>query len=104
VLRDYFAEDDEEDERCGVCDNCRKGLAERAERTKMTEKVEKAERSEKEEEISFTLGDRVSLPRHGEGKVEEVEGDSVVVRFPDGRSRKFKREFARPVRQSTQKR
>jgi ATP-dependent DNA helicase RecQ len=104
VLRDYFAEDDEEDERCGVCDNCRKGLAERAERTKMTEKVEKAERSEKEEEISFTLGDRVSLPRHGEGKVEEVEGDSVVVRFPDGRSHKFKREFARPVRQSTQKR
>jgi hypothetical protein len=45
----------------------------------------------------------VSLPRHGEGKVEEVEADSVVVRFPDGRSRKFKSEFARPVRRSAQK-
>jgi hypothetical protein len=36
--------------------------------------------------------------------VEEVADDSVVVRFPDGRSRKFKSEFARPVRRSPQKR
>jgi hypothetical protein len=28
----------------------------------------------------------------------------VVVRFPDGRSRKFKSEFARPVRRLNQKR
>jgi hypothetical protein len=32
--------------------------------------------------------------------VELVDGDSIVVRFPGGRARKFKREFARPVPQS----
>jgi ATP-dependent DNA helicase RecQ len=52
----------------------------------------------------LSTGDRVSLPRYGEGKVEEVAEDSVVVRFPDGRSRKFKSEFARPVRRSPQNR
>jgi hypothetical protein len=29
-----------------------------------------------------------------------IDGDSLVVGFPDGRSRKFKREFARPVSRS----
>ncbi|MFL5489875.1 MAG: hypothetical protein ACJ8AV_00570, partial [Gemmatimonadales bacterium] len=101
----YFSEDTGE-ERCGVCDNCRKGLAERAEGVERSEKTENAENTEstgRPAEFVLTVGDRVSLPRHGEGKVEEVEDDSVVVRFPDGRSRKFKSEFARPVRRSPQK-
>jgi hypothetical protein len=34
--------------------------------------------------------------------VQEVDGDSIVVRFPDGRARKFKSEFARPVPPSRQ--
>ena len=102
VLRDYFSEDAGE-ERCGVCDNCRKGLAERAEGVERVEKVERTEKTESTERFALNVGDRVSLPRHGEGKVEEVEADSVVVRFPDGRSRKFKSEFARPVRRSAQK-
>jgi hypothetical protein len=50
------------------------------------------------------VGDRVTLPKYGLGRVQEVEGDSLIVRFPDGRSRKFKREFARPLRSSGQKR
>jgi ATP-dependent DNA helicase RecQ len=99
VLHEYFGEDAGE-ERCGVCDNCRKGLAKRAE---TTEGTERAEETGMPREFSPSRGDRVSLPRYGEGKVEEVEGDSVVVRFPDGRSRKFKSEFARPVRRSAQK-
>jgi len=105
VLREYFSEDSGE-ERCGVCDNCRKGLAERAEGVEKAEKAEKAERTGgtgRREEFAFSVGDRVSLPQYGEGKVEEVADDSVVVRFPDGRSRKFKSEFARPVRRSAQK-
>ncbi|MFL5534092.1 MAG: RecQ family ATP-dependent DNA helicase [Gemmatimonadales bacterium] len=105
VLRDYFSEDIRE-ERCGVCDNCSKGLAERAEGVERSEKTENAENTEstgRPAEFVLSVGDRVSLPRHGEGKVEEVEDDSVVVRFPDGRSRKFKSEFARPVRRSPQK-
>jgi ATP-dependent DNA helicase RecQ len=102
VLGDYFSEEAGE-ERCGVCDNCRKGLAERAEGVERVEKAERTEKTESTERFTLSVGDRVSLPRHGEGKVEEVEADSVVVRFPDGRSRKFKSEFARPVRRSAQK-
>src|SRR3954468_3150259 len=105
VLREYFCEDAGQ-ERCGVCDNCRKGLAERAEGVERSEKTEHTKNTEstgRPAEFALSVGDRVSLPRHGEGKVEEVEDDSVVVRFPDGRSRKFKREFAHPVRRSAQK-
>ena len=102
VLRDYFSEDIAE-ERCGVCDNCRKGLAERAEGVEKAEKAERTGGTGRRQEFAFSVGDRVSLPQHGEGKVEEVADDSVVVRFPDGRSRKFKSEFARPVRRSAQK-
>jgi hypothetical protein len=43
------------------------------------------------------VGDRVILPTFGTGQVEQVEEDSIVVRFPGGRARKFKSEFARPV-------
>jgi len=110
VLRDYFSEQGAE-ERCGVCDNCRKGLAETAEKPVMTEKTvtertEAAAEGTAPETVVFNAGDRVSLPRYGEGAVEQVDGDSVVVRFPGGRSRKFKSEFAQPVSPSrpTQKR
>jgi ATP-dependent DNA helicase RecQ len=99
ILREYFGEDPAE--RCGVCDNCRKGLAEQADSTeqvKLADETDRPAQPEQPEASILSVGDRVSLPRHGEGKVEEVEADSVVVRFPDGRSRKFKSEFARPVR------
>jgi ATP-dependent DNA helicase RecQ len=106
LLREYFSEDTEE--RCDVCDNCRKGLAERAEVGEARVRPEETARTEPEgapeQSSELSPGDRVSLPRYGEGKVEEVVEDSVVVRFPDGRSRKFKSEFARPVRRSPQKR
>ncbi len=99
LLREYFGEEAPE-ERCGVCDNCRKGLAQRA------EGFEKSERSDMRgsspsptspTSLTFQPGDRVSLPTFGTGEVEQVEEDSIVVRFPGGRARKFKSEFARPV-------
>jgi hypothetical protein len=46
------------------------------------------------------VGDRVALPKYGVGKIQALDGDALVVGFPDGRSRKFKREFARPVSRS----
>ena len=110
VLREYFGESGAE-ERCGGCDNCRRGLAERAEGVETSERasLERSEGSEKSgksaeaepsesvSEVEWAVGDRVRLPRYGDGEVELVEGDSVVVRFPGGRARKFKREFARPA-------
>lgn len=79
VLRSYFG-DEKDDGRCGICDNCRRGLAEQADRP-----VQPLEQE--------------SSP----GKVKSFEGDgTLVVGFPDGRSRKFRREFARPVNRSAQ--
>ena len=46
------------------------------------------------------VGDRVLLPKHGRGRITAVDGNAVIVGFTDGRSRKFKREFARPVKGS----
>jgi ATP-dependent DNA helicase RecQ len=117
VLRDYFG-DESEEQRCGVCDNCRRGLAEQAEVLAPSISGEREEeelatarsnngtaRAEQESAAAdFEVGDRVRLPKYGDGKVEAVEGESLVVRFPGGRSRKFKSEFARPVSRSGQKR
>jgi ATP-dependent DNA helicase RecQ len=107
VLRDYFG-DDSTDERCGVCDNCRRGLAQQAEVLSpgIAEPAENgsAESAGGEAARSFQVGDRVRLPRFGDGTVEELDGDALVVRFSGGRSRKFKREFAQPVNRNRQKR
>jgi ATP-dependent DNA helicase RecQ len=117
VLQDYFG-DESEEQRCGVCDNCRRGLAEQAEVLAPSISGEReegelaAERSSNRKGLAeqesaaadFEVGDRVRLPKYGDGKVEAVEGESLVVRFPGGRSRKFKSEFARPVSRSRQKR
>jgi ATP-dependent DNA helicase RecQ len=117
VLRDYFG-DESEEQRCGVCDNCRRGLAKQAEVLAPSISGEREEeelatarsnngRGQPEQESAaadFEVGDRVRLPKYGDGKVEAVEGESLLVRFPGGRSRKFKSEFARPVSRSGQKR
>jgi ATP-dependent DNA helicase RecQ len=116
VLRDYFG-DESEEQRCGVCDNCRRGLAEQAEVLAPSISGEREEeelatarsnngrgQAEQDAAADFEVGDRVRLPKYGDGKVEAVEGESLVVRFPGGRSRKFKSEFARPVSRSGQKR
>jgi ATP-dependent DNA helicase RecQ len=103
VLHTYFGAESD-DERCGVCDNCRRGLAAQADRP-----VEPAESTATEECVADTgakldVGDRVILPKHGRGRITAVDGDAVIVTFPDGRSRKFKREFARPAKGSAQNR
>ncbi len=78
--------------------------SEKPERLKKPEKSASADPSVTLSVVDLAVGDRVRLPRYGYGDVEQVEGDSVVVRFPGGRVRKFKREFARPVSGSGQKR
>jgi ATP-dependent DNA helicase RecQ len=104
MLREYFGESEAE-ERCGRCDNCRRGLAEKAEKAKKAEGVQDSELPlSPPSPPRFTPGDKVTLPKYGDGTVQEVEGDSILVRFPGGRARKFKREFARPVPRSRQKR
>jgi ATP-dependent DNA helicase RecQ len=102
VLRQYFGEE-ESQERCGVCDNCRRGLAERADQPAARVEPEPAVKQNADFELQLEVGDRVTLPKYGIGKVQALDGDALVVAFPDGRSRKFKREFASPVRPAQNK-
>jgi ATP-dependent DNA helicase RecQ len=102
LLHEYFGEEMPQ-ERCETCDNCRRGLAQLAERP-----IARAEAKPKQNEIAdietkLNIGDQVSLPRYGSGRVEEIDDDALVVSFPDGKNRKFKREFARPISRSRQK-
>jgi ATP-dependent DNA helicase RecQ len=102
LLHDYFGEEMEE-ERCGYCDNCRRGLAELASRPARSVEPE-PDRTIADTEVSLSVGDRVSLPRYGVGQIEAIENGSLLVKFPGGASRKFKREFAQPFNQADQKR
>ena len=99
VLRRYF-KDEKEEERCGVCDNCRRGLAEQAVQPVSTLQEDGQPNSGPPTDSDLHVGDRVTLPRYGEGRIQALDGDALLVGFPDGRSRKFKREFARPVSRS----
>ncbi len=103
LVHDYFGETMPED-RCGTCDNCRRGLAQLAEKPVAELESAPVERNTSAAtEPELDVGATVSLPRYGAGEVEKVDHDALVVRFPDGRSRKFKREFARLVPRAGQK-
>ncbi len=103
LLHGYFEETMPE-ERCGACDNCRRGLAQLAEQPIASIDAEPlADTTAADTEPQLSIGDQVSLPKYGAGRVEQIEGDALVVSFADGRQRKFKREFARPLQRSRQK-
>ncbi|HKH83806.1 MAG TPA: RecQ family zinc-binding domain-containing protein, partial [Gemmatimonadales bacterium] len=103
LLHEYFQEE-MTDERCGACDNCRKGLDQAAQRPIAAIEAETSPQNEASDAgPELSVGDQVSLPKYGAGRVSEIEEDALVVRFPDGQQRKFKRTFARPVPRSRQK-
>ena len=102
LLHEYFEEEMPE-ERWETCDNCRRGLTQLAERSIVGVEAKPRENETADTETKLNIGDQVSLPRYGSGRVEEIEGDALMVSFPDGKSWKFKREFARPISRSRQK-
>lgn len=102
LLHEYFQEE-MADERCGACDNCRKGLDHLAQHPAAIEAETRPPTEVADAGPELSVGDQVSLPKYGTGRVEEIEEDALVVRFPDGQHRKFKRTFARPVPRSRQK-
>jgi ATP-dependent DNA helicase RecQ len=101
LLHEYFG-DEMAEERCETCDNCRRGLAQLAQRPVASE-AEPKPNDVADTENKLRIGDQVSLPRYGSGRVEQIDGDALVVSFPDGKNRKFKREFARRTLRSRQK-
>ncbi|MDB5926761.1 MAG: ATP-dependent helicase RecQ [Betaproteobacteria bacterium] len=86
VLLEYF-EEAEDFERCGTCDNCvdapeRKFASKPRQRKRMQPIAEPAV-------AVFKTGDRVRVPRYGEGRVESASAEQIQVAFPDGKTRRF---------------
>ena len=84
-------------EHCGNCDNCLHPPEAIADPPKAATELPlpgrhrlKAERPTPK----FQKGQVVRLPEHGEGEVLEVQGDKLLVSFPNGEQKLFKKEFA----------
>ncbi|HYH42993.1 MAG TPA: ATP-dependent DNA helicase RecQ [Burkholderiales bacterium] len=85
VLLEYF-EEAEDFDRCGACDNCMDPpelrLAPKTTRPKWARRLAASA-------PLFRNGERVRVPRYGEGRVESVTSEQVEIVFPDGRKRQF---------------
>jgi len=96
LLLDYFGENAEMT-MCGHCDNCLRPLAEHLATTESSTNPDFVRMlftfDQQKNEEGIRPGDVVTLPAHGEVKVKAVEGDKIVVSFPDGETRKFKQEW-----------
>jgi ATP-dependent DNA helicase RecQ len=102
LLHEYF-EAPFERGACGNCDNClhpldeQLGLSETKTEAATTPAAAQPTIAKREAAREFSEGERVSVAAHGEGRVVRVEGDKLVVAFPDGEPRMFKAEFVEPA-------
>ncbi len=100
LLHEYFGEEFGAGA-CGHCDNClhplgeQLGLAPAAEAapTPTAKEPPAAAATKKRKAVELREGDAVRVPKHGRGRVASLEDDKVAVRFPDGETRTFLREF-----------
>ncbi len=92
LLHEYFGEQLEEPG-CGNCDNCLHPIEEQVALPEKHNGTQFPASNSTVEEREFTKGEQVELPVHGTGWVQAVEDDKVVVSFPDGETRKFKKDF-----------
>jgi ATP-dependent DNA helicase RecQ len=97
LLHDYFGETLEQDS-CGHCDNCLHPLEEQLgfEPEPETKPAPPPpDVAKKRKAIELKEGDAVRLPKYGRGVVVSLLDDKVSVKFPDGETRTFKREFVK---------
>jgi ATP-dependent DNA helicase RecQ len=97
LIHDYFGEEFPEGA-CGRCDNCLEPLAEKLglvapEEARPAAPPPVAEKKKKR--VEFAAGDAAKAPKYGRGRVVSVEDDKVTIKFPDGETRTFMREFVR---------
>jgi ATP-dependent DNA helicase RecQ len=85
VLLEYF-EEAEDFDRCGTCDNCldppERRLARKTTRPRWARRIAAAA-------PHFKPGERVRVPRYGQGQVASATMEQVEIVFPDGRKRQF---------------
>jgi ATP-dependent DNA helicase RecQ len=94
VLLDYFGEPLPFESRCGHCDNCLRPVPDAASAPKAPAEPE----PEPSPEAALRPGDEVRVPRYGDGRVRQVNGDEVTVVFPDSAVRSFVAAYVEPVK------
>ena len=100
LLHEYFAEPFDEGA-CGNCDNClnpleqQLGLAPTPPQKDSPPPPPESNGRRAKKELVLSKGDAVRLPKYGKGKVLSVLEDKVEVKFPDGETRTFKKEFVK---------
>jgi ATP-dependent DNA helicase RecQ len=95
LLLDYFGDEVEGFEKCCRCDNCLNPPA-----AVLLDAIEiRDDEFDREPEpapdpsSTFAAGDRVKVPKYGEGVVVSMSGDQVCIAFPDGEQRVFMKDF-----------
>ncbi|HEY0336381.1 MAG TPA: ATP-dependent DNA helicase RecQ [Burkholderiales bacterium] len=86
VLLEYF-EEAEDFDRCGTCDNCLDPPEHRI--LRKSRRPRWARRLAPSSAVLFKQGERVRVPRYGEGRVESVTAEQVEIVFPNGKRRQF---------------
>ena len=98
LLHEYFGEPFEQGA-CGNCDNCLHPPepTPRPAPAEVTARPEGAngQGAKRKRVVEIGEGDAVRLPQYGRGRVVSVDEDKVAVKFPDGETRTFKREFVK---------
>ena len=97
VLLEYFG-DALPGDRCGTCDNCRR--AARGERPAAISPLRQAATSTRR--ADYREGERVRVPRYGQGTVRTVAGNEITVDFVNGDTRTFLRSYVRRERAAAQ--
>jgi ATP-dependent DNA helicase RecQ len=86
VLLEYFDEPLPFAQRCGHCDNCLRPPVQPA---PVVETPLRQAAPAPSKAARFEVGEQVSVPRYGEGRVVKAAGDEVTVVFPDRKKRSF---------------
>jgi ATP-dependent DNA helicase RecQ len=108
ILRTYFGED--EGEPCGACDNCTRVVEAKVVPIYASQPVTEVETAigtivttapetlpQKERESRFKPGDLVRHLRFGSGTVLDADGRDLMVRFDEGKTRKIRSTYVRPL-------
>jgi ATP-dependent DNA helicase RecQ len=93
VLLEYF-EEAEDFDRCGICDNCtdppERRLSRKSTRPRWARRLSPIA-------PRFKPGERVRVPRYGEGRVASATSEQVEIIFPNGRKRQFLSTYVEPA-------
>jgi ATP-dependent DNA helicase RecQ len=101
-LLEYFGEDENVSEfKCGTCDNCLHPAEWAVAPPAKAEMFPRPAESplpppDMRRAPRLRKGQKVTVPKYGDGEVRGFDGDKVEVAFADGELRKFKREFLEP--------